>query len=82
MATRTLMATAGTIDRGPESRTVHHRIFYDVEHSNHSIITKQIFRAMVDMCHTVIELGEFASVPAVGGADEIARDALQLVNIG
>ena len=29
MASRALVTTASTIDGGPESRTIHHRIFYD-----------------------------------------------------
>ena len=31
--------------------------------------------------HSVLELGKLAAVPAVGGADEIAGDALEGVNI-
>lgn len=34
------------------------------------------------MCHTVVEFTELAVIPAVGGADEVSRDALQLVDIG
>ena len=36
MAARTLMPTPSAIDGGPEPRTVHHRILYDVKYSNHS----------------------------------------------
>ena len=33
------------------------------------------------MHHTVTEFGELAAVPAAGGADKVARDALQLVYV-
>ena len=33
------------------------------------------------MNHTVLEFGEFAAVPSVGGADEVAGDALQAVDV-
>ena len=38
-----------------------------------------ITESLVD--DAVLELGEFAAVPAVGGADEVTRDALQTVDI-
>ena len=40
-----------------------------------------LLRAL-DMCHTIVEFTEFAVIPAVGCTHEIARDALQLVNVG
>ena len=33
------------------------------------------------MNDAVVELGKFATVPAIGGADEIASDALQAVDV-
>ena len=33
------------------------------------------------MDNAVLEFGEFTAVPAVGGADEVTRDALQAVNV-
>ncbi len=33
------------------------------------------------MDHAVFEFGEFAGVPAGGGADEVAGDALELVDV-
>ena len=36
---------------------------------------------MIDMRHTVVELCELATVPAVGRSHEIARDTLQLIDI-
>ena len=36
---------------------------------------------MVDMRHTVVELGEFTRVPTVSGTHEIARDTLQFVDV-
>ena len=40
MATRTLMTAPRTIDGGPEPRTIHHRIFNNIENSNHSLNSK------------------------------------------
>ena len=37
---------------------------------------------MVDMRHTVVELGEFTRVPTVSSTHEVTRDALQLIDVG
>ena len=37
---------------------------------------------MVDVRHTVVELSQFSTVPAIRGSHKIPRDALQLVNVG
>ena len=36
---------------------------------------------MIDMRHAIIKLCELATVPAIRRSHEIARDALQLINI-
>ena len=84
-----LVVTTSAIDGGPESRTVHHRIFYDIKNPYHfslftfhySLFPKHILCTVVDMGHAVVELGQLATVPAVGRTHEIARDALQLVDV-
>ena len=30
------MTASGTIDRGPEARTIYHRIFYNIQYGNHA----------------------------------------------
>ena len=53
MATGTLVAATGTIDRGPESRTIYHCVFYDSEYANH---LKKFLFAVVDVSDAVVEL--------------------------
>ena len=36
---------------------------------------------MVYMCHTVVKLSEFATVPTVGRAHQVSSDALQFVDV-
>ena len=67
MAARTLMTAPSTIDGGPETRTIHHRILYNIENPYHLLslnsyllIIKEILSSVVDMGHTVVEFGELA----------------------
>ena len=36
MTTGTGVKTTGTINGGPETRTIHHGVFYDIQYSYHS----------------------------------------------
>ena len=95
MTPLTRMTASGTIDGRPEPRPVHHRIFYDIQYSNHNLVllvvlvllvilvfSKQVFRSVVNMGHAVVQFGQLTRVPTVGGTYQIACDALQAVNIG
>ena len=92
MAALTLMAATSTIDGGPEARTIHHRIFYNVQNTNHLLLVvlvtlvhlvflEQLLISIIDMGNAVIQLRQFAAVPAICGSYEIARDALQTVYV-
>ena len=79
-----LMTAASAVDGGPEARTVHHRILYNIQYSNHyslftfhfSLLTKKVLCAVVDVCHAIVEFRQLAAVPAVSSAHQIARDTL------
>ena len=81
MATRTGVAAAGTIDRGPEARTVYHRIFYYVKDTNHRrrgvlVVEQFLLDAAFNVGDAVVQLAQLTVVPAVGGADEVTGNAL------
>ena len=91
MTPLTRMSAPRTIDGCPETRPIHHRVFYDIQHSDHHLVllvvlvilvfSKEVLRSVVDMGHAVVQLSQLTRVPTVGGTYQIACDALQTVDI-
>ena len=45
------------------------------------VLAEKLLIAVVDVGDAVVQLGQLATVPSVGGSHQIARDALQAVNV-